>query len=450
MVRGGAGIYFGYGVATNFQYPGAAYTSSPIAFFTKDGYAHRSATLSDPFPGGIEPAQGQKLRKARAVGLPNSNNLGTQAAKDADIYQWNLGVQQAFPSQIVVAINYSANRSTHLPWAGTDNRNFIASSVREQYSSDTLNAPQNNPFQPLFTGPGAIFNVPESRYSDPTLPLLNLLRPYPQFDGPFNGLPKLTASSWYNALEVVFQKRAGPYLNFEGNYTWSKNMDNSSAGFNSFLGTLANGYPQELDNLKAEWSVSANDATNRLVAAVILQLPIGRGSLLGGNMNRALDAVVGGWKLTTLTTFQSGQPLHLFMNNARLADGNQRPSVVCDNLNTLRTGVSIHDSVLNTAPYINSSCFADPGDQQPGNAPRYFSRLRSDGIHQADITLEKVYNFSEKAGHLEVHADCFNCTNTPRFGLPDTSYGSPTFGLISSSAGGALPRNMQLGVRYQF
>ena len=108
----------------------------------------------------------------------------------------------------------------------------------QQYTSEQLATLVNNPFQGLFSGPGAIFNEPESRYGDAQLPLLNLLRPYPQFDGAFQGLPKLSASSWYNAMQVVFQKREGKYLNFEGNYTWSKNMDDSSTGFNAFVGTL--------------------------------------------------------------------------------------------------------------------------------------------------------------------------------------------------------------------
>ena len=63
-------------------------------------------------------------------GLQDPNNLGTQTAKNAKIYQWNIGIQRALPGDIVLAINYSANRSTYLPWAGTDNRNFIPSSIR--------------------------------------------------------------------------------------------------------------------------------------------------------------------------------------------------------------------------------------------------------------------------------------------------------------------------------
>ena len=452
VIRGGAGVYYGMSVATNYQYPGTAFTASPSVFFTKDGYLTRYATLENPFPSGIQQPQGEKYGKLAEWGLANANNLDTGVARNAEIYQWNLGIQQAFPGNIVLGINYSANRSTHLPWGGyssTSNRNFIPSPVRQQYTSEQLAALVNNPFQGLFSGPSAIFNEPESRYGDPQLPLLNLLRPYPQFDGVFQGLPKLIASSWYNALQVVFQKREGRYLNFEGNYTWSKNTDDSSTGFNAFVGTLNNGNPQELDNLKAEWSVSANDATNRLVLAAVLQSPLGRGERLGANMNRTLNAVVGGWQLTTLTTFQTGSPLAISMGNARLQDGNQRPNVTCPAGQSLTTGMSIHQAAEFGNPYINANCFADPGDQQAGNAPRYFSNLRSDGIHTTDISVERIYKFGDR-GQVEIHGDCLNCTNTERFGLPDFGYGDSTFGIISSTAMGALPRNMQLGARYQF
>ncbi len=43
--------------------------------------------------------------------------------------------------------------------------------------------------------------------------------------------------------------------------------------------------------MKAEWSVSANDATNRFVLAAVLQLPVGRGDLIGGKMNRSFTDV---------------------------------------------------------------------------------------------------------------------------------------------------------------
>src|SRR5208283_6107732 len=89
-----------------------------------------------------------------------------------------------------------------------------------------------NPFCSLFGGTGclfnagpAIFNEPNSNYGGTTLPLANLLRPFPQFDGDFEGLPVLEASSWSNSMQVRFQKRTTHHVSFEGSYTWSKLTD---------------------------------------------------------------------------------------------------------------------------------------------------------------------------------------------------------------------------------
>ena len=72
-------------------------------------------------------------------------------------------------------------------------------------------------------------------YNDDQIPLINLLRPFPQFDGQFSALTALAASSSYNSLQMRFQKRASHYVSFEGNYTWAKAIDDSSAGANSFI-----------------------------------------------------------------------------------------------------------------------------------------------------------------------------------------------------------------------
>ncbi len=471
VIRGGAGVYYGLSVATNFQYPGTAFRQTSTMFFTTDNFLTRDASLADPFPGGLEGPQGNKYGKLANWGYINQNDLGTTAAQNADIFQWNLGVQRLLPGQLVIGVDYSANRSNHLPYGGyssTRNRNFIASSVLSQVSaqqhgmdptcdddscvSNFLANPVDNPFCTLFGGTGcainagaAIFNEPNSQYGNAQIPQGNLLRPYPQFDGNFEGLPLLEAQSWYNSLQIRFQKRTSHYISFEGNYTLSKSTDDSSAGANAFVGTLNNGNPQQLDNLRAEHGISANDATHRLAAAVIVDLPVGRERWIGGDMNRLADAVVGGWAVSTLITEQTGQPLAVFMADPRLMDGNQRPDVLCGG----KTGINSNKAAVTQQPYLDANCFADPGDQIPGNAPRYFSNLRTDGIHNLDVSLYK--EFVPKEGtKLEVRAEFFNFTNTPRFASPNTAYaqGDPTFGLITSTA--STPRRMQFGARFEF
>src|SRR5581483_7535100 len=172
-------------------------------------------------------------------GLSDQADLSYQTDRNAEIYQWSAGIQQLLPKGIVVSVDYSANRSTHLPWGSwgfTRNRNFIPTSIRSQYTGDQLASLVANPFQPLFSGPNAIFHVPDSIYNNDQIPLINLLRPYPQFDGEFDGLPMLAANSRYDALQVRFEKNAGKYFSFQGAWTMSRYTDSASSGANSWLG----------------------------------------------------------------------------------------------------------------------------------------------------------------------------------------------------------------------
>ncbi|MFZ0543523.1 MAG: carboxypeptidase-like regulatory domain-containing protein [Candidatus Sulfotelmatobacter sp.] len=492
VVRGGVGVYFGMSPATNFQYPGSAFRKTANVFFTNNDFATQSATLENPFPTGFTGPQGTQYGQLANWGYQNPNDLGNTAARDADIYQWNLGMQRELPSEIVLGVDYVANRSTHLPWSGTNNRAYIPSSLLAQISQavhydndvtqrngigncDASNCVTNflqtqvgNPFYGMFnagctsTPSNPCFNEVNSNYGQSTLPLSTLLTTYPQFAGDFEGLMLESANSWYNAMQIRFQKRTTHHVSFEGSYTISKETDYSSAGRNNWVGALGLGLPQQLDRLPAEHSIGASDAPQRLAGAVVVDLPIGRNQWILGNMNRALDAVIGGWSVATLLTQQSGQPMAIGLNNPLLANGSQRPNVVCSQL---KSGTSMHDVALQwqTNPgvntFFNANCFADPGDNIPGNAPRYFSGLRVDGIHNADLNLYK--SFVPKEGmRLEVRAEIFNFTNHPRFGQPNSAVGSgpagsstqtnPFFGTITSDAPGETPRFFQFGVRFEF
>jgi Carboxypeptidase regulatory-like domain/TonB dependent receptor-like, beta-barrel len=456
VVRGGAGVYYGMSVATNFQYAGTAFRKDGQIYFSKDGAQTKYASLANPFPAGLPAPQGTRYGPLAMWGFANQNDLGTTKAQNAEIYQWNVGVQHLLPWQTTVSLDYSANRSTHLPWGGyssTRNRNFIPSSVRRQFTTGDLDGVVSNPFQCLFTTVASpapycpaspIFNEPDSLYNDDTIALQNVLRPFPQFPGPFEGLPILGAQSFYNSMQFRFQKRTSHYFAFEGNYTFSKLTDDSSTGANAFVGNLNTGNPQELDNLKAEHSISANDTTHRLAAAIIFDVPVGRGRWIGNGMNRILDAAVGGWSIATSLSYQTGQPIAIGMSAPTITDGNQRPNVVCPNPGS---GVGPHKSALTGASMFNLSCFADPGDQQPGNAPRYFSNLRTDGIQNIDVAFSKTF-VPREGMKLEVRGEFFNAFNTPRFAYPDTLFGDSTFGVVSSTLGN--PRHGQLGVRFEF
>jgi hypothetical protein len=459
VLRGGAGLFYGLSSATNFQYPGTAFQKAAQFHISLDGNKTLAPgwAMDNVFPtlppNTLPQAQGTQYGALAEWGLGNGNDLATLSDRNPEIYQWNLGLQHLFPAGIVISADYSANRSTHLPWGGaTRNRDTLPTAARNLCDSACQSSLVPNPFQSMFTGPNAVFNEPDSIYNNPTIPEGNLLRQFPQFDGDFEGLPLIAASSWYNGLLVRFQKRASHGLSFEGNYTWSKATDYSSYGANSFIFHFTDnglGNPQDINNLRAEHSIGASDTPQRFVLAAVYDLPFGRGRWMGGGMNRVLDGIVGGWSLNALLTLQSGQPIPFGLANASIADGTQRPDLLCSNL---LTGMSLHDVAFSTDPnasYYNSNCFSSttPLDQVPGNAPRFSANARGQGIKNIDMGFFKDFTVREGM-KLELRAEFFNLANYTRFRTPDSLLGDSDFGRVNDQAN--HPRNGQIAVRFEF
>ncbi len=452
VMRAGAGIYYGMNFATNWQYGGSAWQYQLNFIPTLNNYVTRYASLENPFPGGfVEPEEG-KYGPLTLWGEGNGNHT-SNTFTNGQVYQWNYGFQRELPGQWLIDVNYSASHSVHLPWNySTENRNIISTANRETYGTPGLSLNVPNPFQYLFVQvpghPAPVINDPNSIYNFATVPQIDLLRPYPQFPGSFSGFPLFVANSDYQSLQVRFEKRLAYGLSVTGNYTFSKFMDYSDAGGNAWIGNLGfAGAPQDLNNLRAEKSVSANDVPSRLAFAAIYELPVGRGRTLGSNMNRILNGFIGGWQVNSFVTFQSGNPLVFLTAAQTLADtggeGAQRPNIngkAC-------SGASIMSVVNGAANYFNVANFSQPADQTPGDIGRYINDCRGQGISNADLGLSKKVQFRESM-FLEVRGEFFNAFNNPRFGLPNTTYGSPGFGVVSSQYNS--PRHGQLGFRFVF
>jgi hypothetical protein len=141
------------------------------------------------------------------------------------------------------------------------------------------------------------------------------------------------------------------------------------------------------------------------------------------------------------------------MANSRLANGSQRPNITCSNPGT---GISFHDAaaaLLNHATsgirLFNGSCFADPGDQQLGNAPRYLSNLTTPGTANVDLSLRKEFRIRETK-RFQIRMEAFNAFNRTRFGRPNFSFGSGRFGEVNSLYPGFRARQLQIVARFEF
>ena len=321
VIRAGAGLYYGVNYATSFQDLGPAFRKDLNYLPSQDNGLTQFATLQNPFPYGNVQAQGSAYGKLADWGYSSGSNQ-SNTFRNAEVYQWTAAVQHELPGSQVIEVAYSANRSTHLPDGYVRNRNYVSTADRLKYGSDGLAQYVTNPFYSMFVGPNAVFNEPDSVYSQPTTQLANLLRPYPQYPGGFEGYAEFIANSLYNSLQIKYEKRYSKGLNLVGSYTLAKGWDDSSASSNGWLGNSPS--TQDLNNLRGEYSVAATDARHRIVLGGSYELPFGHGKPFGAHLSRAADAIIRGWQINGYLTFQSALPLNVNMASGRLADGSQR------------------------------------------------------------------------------------------------------------------------------
>jgi hypothetical protein len=70
------------------------------------------------------------------------------------------------------------------------------------------------------------------------------------------------------------------------------------------------------------------------------------------------------------------------------------------------------------------------------------------GFWEIDSSLFKRFGFSGGRRFAEIRIDAFNLTNSVRWGDPNTTVGSATFGEISATNGGQ--RSLRFGGRFVF
>ena len=141
-----------------------------------------------------------------------------------------------------------------------------------------------------------------------------LLVPYPQYNG-FQGDSPPIANSIYHALQVRAEKDFTHGLQFLVTYAWSKSIDTASASDDSFsfLGGGTSGGStlgvQNPFNLRGERAVSVFSIPQVFQLSYVWEFPVGRGRLLGRNMNPIANAIIGGWQTNGIIRLDDGRPI---------------------------------------------------------------------------------------------------------------------------------------------
>src|SRR5262249_49601820 len=188
VLRAAAGVFCNASQATNNWLMRRGVRGATSAGGSLDGGITQYGSFANPFPKGVVYPQGTSYGKLNMWGLGNGTQLGYNF-RNGEIYQWNFGVQRELKGNMLLEVVYTGNGSHHLPLVNYANKNFVSAANRVKYGSLGLSTQVPNPFYSLFQGPNAIFDVPASTYNNPTLSQINLLRPFPQFDGYFSDWP---------------------------------------------------------------------------------------------------------------------------------------------------------------------------------------------------------------------------------------------------------------------
>ena len=152
---------------------------------------------------------------------------------------------------------------------------------------------------------------------------------------------------------------------------------------------------------------------------------------------------MGGWQLSTFSTFQSGFPLGFGVQGGTYPAGvSIRPNVTGDP--TVGADGS-HSSRL--ARYFNTDAFARPADFTLGNIGPRIGTVRSPGMNNVNLTLSKDFRIVEKV-KMQFRASQFNLFNHPVFGGPNTTVGSASFGRITAQAN--ISRQTEFALRIIF
>lgn len=417
----------GFNTTASFSSP----SSGVPAFYWDNGYP---AYQAPPF---LNPGYG--------TGFITSNPTGAQTitygdpnigAKPPYYENWNMGVQHSITASMTLSAAYSGSKGNFLPGAGPGGGSVNIAPLKYLALGSLLTA----------TATPATIAQAKALFPEIALPFANfvgtvgqMLRPYPQYGTISNPWANLGQSS-YNSLQLSLNRRFSNGFTFSANYTYSKELDN-------LLSTPRNPFNDALE--RAPGTI---DHRHVFTGTYVYALPFGAGRHWNP-ANRAVGAVVGGWSLSGIGTFNSGAPLSITANGC--VSGNILGTCFPNYNSSYSGNVRINGdygsgSVLGSTPtaYLAKSAFISPSAYTVGNVARTAPYgLYAPHIIGFDVSLRREFAIRERL-KLAIQADAFNVTNSVFFGAPGLNIDSANFGTLTTQAN--QPRKLQLNARITF
>jgi Carboxypeptidase regulatory-like domain/TonB-dependent Receptor Plug Domain len=306
-------------------------------------------------------------------------------ARPMKIHEWNLSVQKSLPFlQSALTLAYVGNRGRDL--------------VTQQDHNE----------------------VAPGRYTN-----LQAAKPYPRL-----GTVRLydnLGSSWYDSMQLKFERRFTRGLSYSLAYAFARNIDEFGALLTDRPTPFApEGYDRGRSQLETRHVLNLNS---------IWELPFGRGKPYASGLHPVANAFLGGWQFSGIYDFASGTPLTFVVPGATLGNGlNARPDLVGN--------LKLDDPSANL--WFNPAALARPADFTFGNSG--VGLIDGPGAHILDTSLMKNFYFGEQR-YVQFRWELFNALNHVNLENPNVTINQPTTGVIT---GAGPARQMQFALKIVF
>jgi hypothetical protein len=415
LLRGGYGTYYSRPTGQAFYQNllGAPFSE----FRIHTGLSNADASFATPFQQPFPTPSSFPFFPAYSPTSATTVYTVAPGFRPSMIQQFSLNVQAELHEGWLLQVGYVGTHGIHL--------------MRQRSLNQAMSASPSHPIRGVTEN--TVANV------DLRVPILGI---------PPDSLQEMESegSSWYNGLEASLTKQLGHGLQFTASYTFSKTLDTDGADVNSTStgNALTLG---DQDSPAQRWGRASFDRTHRFVFSETWSLP--------GPKNGFRHTLFTGWDLAAVATIQSGAALTIGYTNANnvfgISEDRAQLSGACSNNQIVTNGAK--GSKLNN--YFNVACFTTPpiiGADGVGTGFGDSGTGIVDGPGQANLDLAisrlMVLNWPVEGAGIQFRSEFFNAFNHPQFANPDTTFGSPTFGVISSTA--VNPRVIQFALKFIF
>ncbi|MBV8828679.1 MAG: TonB-dependent receptor [Acidobacteriaceae bacterium] len=421
------------------------YTASPsfagVNSYTPAYYWNNGVPPYTP-PPVINPAFGTGFVNGNTSAYSLNYGDPTIGGQPPRYQNWNVTLERSVGSHLLLGAAYVGSNGHHLGGGG---RSIYSDQIDPRYLA--LGGLLQSTVTPsVLAQANAVIPGIRLPYPNFSGSLAQMLRPWPQYQN-ISDLYGDVGNSNYNSLQVYANQRLANGLTFNINYTFARAFDDTLS--NMVTGQTPTA--QTAYNWRIEKALTQIPA-HSINALVTYQLPFGKGRQYLNN-GGIVSHVVGGWQISTITTYRSGTPIGTFMTSGCLVP---QAGSCFDNYNPNFTGpVRINGSWgsgnllgSNTTPFLNSQAFLTPAPYTYGNTPRTNAfGITNPPSYGVDMNIKREFVLRERLT-FSFQADAFNIFNLTNFSPPATNISSSAFGKITSQANN--PRILQLSARIRF